>query len=205
MNFKIEGQCPAKKSSHVIRRKGSKSWIAPDDEYQAWELDAAKQLMCQKVELGLVEALTHPVHVKFLIYRSGIGRADLTNLIQSCEDALEKGGVILNDYQIESTDGSRRIPVLEGNERIEIEIHPYHETLKMAFSQIKEKTLVTKISKKQYEIKEEELETLADDLMIKLCFMLDSAFHNEAFKIKAKMILKQALKDIFTTSGVRLK
>ncbi|MBA7716729.1 hypothetical protein ES703_125805 [subsurface metagenome] len=56
MNFRIEGQCPAKKSSHVIRKKRDRIWIAPDDEYQAWELDAAKQLMIQKPELGLIEA-----------------------------------------------------------------------------------------------------------------------------------------------------
>lgn len=194
MKFRIEGQCPAKKSSHIIRKKGSRSWIAPDDEYQAWELDAAKQLMIQKSELGLIEALNYPLHVRFLIYRSGTGRADLTNLIQSCEDALEKGAVILNDYLIESTDGSRRIPVPEGEERIEIEILPFKEENPMA-----------KPQGKQYEINEGELDTLADDLLVKLCFMLDPAFYNEAFKMKAKMILKQALRDIFSTSGVKLK
>jgi len=194
MNFIIEGQCPAKKSSHIIRKKGSKLWIAPDDEYQAWELDAAKQLMIQKSELGLIEALDYPLDVRFLIYRSGTGRADLTNLIQSCEDALEKGGVISNDYLIESTDRSRRIPVSEGEERIEIEIHPFKEKISMA-----------KPQGKQYGIKDEELETLADDLLVKLCFMLKEKFCNETFKMKAKMILKQALKDIFSTSGVKLK
>jgi len=206
MKLRIEGQCPVKKSSHIIRKKGSKSWIAPDDDYQAWELDAAKQLMIQKSELGLIEALNYPLHVRFLIYRSGTARADLTNLIQSCEDALEKGGVIANDFLIESTDGSRRIPVPEGEERIEIEIRPFHETLKMAFSQIKKgTTIMTNINKNQFEINEKELETLADDLLVKLCFMLDPAFHTEAFKMRAKMILKQALKDIFSTSGVKLK
>ena len=202
MLFRIEGQCPAKKSSHVIRKKGSRSWIAPDDEHQAWERDAAKQLMIQKSELGLVEALKYPLHVKFLIYRSGTGRADLTNLIQSCEDALEAGAVISNDFLIESTDGSRRIPVPEGKERIEIEIRPFHTTLKMAFSQMKKGA---PMEKKKYEIKDEELETLADDLLVKLCFMLEEKFCTEAFKVRSKMILKQALKDIFSTSGVKLK
>ena len=75
MRFIIEGQCPAKKSSLIIRKKGSRSWIAPNDQYQAWERDAAKQLMIQKSELGLIEALTYPLHVRFLIYRSGTGRA----------------------------------------------------------------------------------------------------------------------------------
>ncbi|MBA7716926.1 hypothetical protein ES703_126011 [subsurface metagenome] len=129
-----------------------------------------------------------------MIYRSGTGRADLTNLIQSCEDALEKGGVISNDYLIESTDRSRRIPVPEGEERIEIEIHPFKEKISMA-----------KPQGKQYGIKDEELETLADDLLVKLCFMLKEKFCDKTFKMKAKMILKQALKDIFSTSGVKLK
>lgn len=203
MRFVIEGQCPAKKSSHVIRRKGSRSWIAPSDEYQAWERDAAKQLMIQKSELGLVEALTYPLHVRFLIYRSGTGRADLTNLNQSCEDALEAGAVISNDFLIESTDGSRRIlGVPEGKERVEIEIRPFHTTLKMAFSQAKKGA---PMEKKKYEIKDEELELLADDLLVKLCFMLEEEFCTEAFKMKSKMILKQAVKDIFSTSGVKLK
>jgi len=203
MLFLIKGQCPAKKSSHVIRKKGSRSWIAPNDEYQAWERDAAKQLMIQKSELGLIEALAYPLDVRFLIYRSGTGRADLTNLIQSCEDALEKGGVISNDFLIESTDRSRRfLGVPEGEERIEIEILPYHETLKMAFSQMKKGA---PMEKKKYEIKDEELELLADDLLVKLCFMLEEKFCTESFKMKSKMILKQALKDIFSTSGVKLK
>lgn len=195
MKFRIEGQCPAKKSSHVIRKKGSKSWIAPDDEYQAWERDAAKQLMIQKSELGLVEALTYPLQVRFLIYRSGTGRADLTNLNQSCEDALEAGAVISNDFLIESTDGSRKIlGVPKGEERVEIEIQEFKEEISMAKSQ-----------KKKYEIKDEELELLADDLLVKLCFMLEEKFCTETLKMKAKMILKQALKDIFSTSGVKLK
>ena len=195
MRFVIEGQCPAKKSSHVIRKKGSRSWIAPNDEYQAWERDAAKQLMIQKSELGLVEALKYPLHVRFLIYRSGTGRADLTNLNQSCEDALEAGAVISNDFLIESTDGSRRIlGVPEGKERVEIEIQEFKEKISMA-----------KTQEKKYEIKDKELELLADDLLVKLYFMLEEKFCTESFKMKSKMILKQALKDIFSTSGVKLK
>lgn len=212
MKYRIEGQCPAKKSSHEIRRKISKSflvpdksWIAPNEEQQAWERDAAKQLMIQKSELGIVEALKYPLHVRFLIYRSGTGRADLTNLTQSCEDALEAGAVISDDFLIESTDGSRRFYVPEGKERIEIEIRPYHDTLTMAFSQIKKEISMAKSQKKNYEIKDEELELLADDLLVKLCFMLEEEFCTEAFKTKAKMILKQAVKDIFSTSGVKLK
>lgn len=202
MFFRIEGQCPAKKSDHIIRKKLSKSflvpdksWIAPNDEYQAWERDAAKQLMIQKSELGLVEALKYPLDVRFLIYRSGTGRADLTNLIQSCEDALEAGAVISNDFLIESTDGSRRIlGVPEGEERVEIEIQEFKEKISMA-----------KTQEKKYEIKDKELELLADDLLVKLCYMLEKEFCTEAFKMKAKMILKQAVKDIFSTSGVKLK
>jgi len=202
MRFVIEGQCPAKKSAHIIRKKLSKSflvpdksWIAPDDEYQAWERDAAKQLMIQKTELGLVEALKYPLHVRFLIYRSGTGRADLTNLNQSCEDALEAGAVISNDFLIESTDGSRKIlGVPKGEERVEIEIQEFKEEISVA-----------KTQEKQYEIKDKELELLADDLLIKLCFMLEEKFCTESFKMKSKMILKQALKDIFSTSGVKLK
>lgn len=40
---------------------------------------------------------------------------DISNLYQSVEDALQKAQVIRNDSQIESHDGSRRVPI-DGNE-----------------------------------------------------------------------------------------
>lgn len=47
---------------------------------------------------------------------------DLSNLYQLPEDVLQKVGIILNDTQVESHDGSRRLPI-EGSEYwLEIEL-----------------------------------------------------------------------------------
>jgi Holliday junction resolvase RusA-like endonuclease len=120
--FTIFGQTPAKKNTHQIRKKGSRTWIAPDDNYATWEKDAVSQLWVKKVEKDLTFLpLKGPIEAKFLVYRKTNQRVDLSNLIQSIEDALERADIIENDFQIESYDGSRRIlGVPSGTERAEI-------------------------------------------------------------------------------------
>lgn len=97
----ILGQTPSKKNTHMIRRNRGKTWISPSKTYQQWEDLAVLQLMHQRNEMELT-MITAPVCVKFLIYRAGKARVDLSNLIQSCEDALERARIIENDCQIES-------------------------------------------------------------------------------------------------------
>jgi len=126
LKFKIWGQTPTKKTGQMIRknRRGQR-WIAPSVEYQVWEKDAAKQLMCQRAVMDIEFPIAYPMQVKFLIYRHDFAPTDLSNLIQSCEDALQKGGVIKNDSLIKSLDGSRLyLGVVESEARAEIEITP---------------------------------------------------------------------------------
>ena len=118
----ILGQAPSKKNTHRSMYSKSKRRfiIAPSAAYLEWENLAILQLMHQMNHQG-IETITKPVHVKFLIYRAGKARVDLSNLIQSCEDALERAGIIENDFQIESLDGSRRIiGVKPGDAKAEI-------------------------------------------------------------------------------------
>jgi len=125
LTFTIWGQTPTKKTGQEIRcnRAKTKIWIAPSKEYQKWEADAAKQLMCQRVAMEYEFPVTCQIQVKFTIYRHGFREPDLSNLIQSCEDALQKGGIIKNDSLIRGVDGSRQYPgTVESQARVEIEI-----------------------------------------------------------------------------------
>lgn len=126
LTFTIWGQTPTKKTGQMIRKgKRGQRWVAPSVEYQEWEKDAAKQLMCQRTTLDAEFPITCQIQVKFTIYRHGFHEPDLSNLIQSCEDALQKGGVIKNDSLIKSLDGSRSyLGVVESEARAEIEITP---------------------------------------------------------------------------------
>jgi len=74
----------------------------------------------QKQNLGL-GTIKGEVEVKSLIFRYTKRRMDLLNPQQSIHDVLEKAGIVKNDFQIKSTDGSDVILEVEkGQERAEI-------------------------------------------------------------------------------------
>ena len=104
----ILGQTPSKKNTHRSMYSSYKKRfiIAPSKACLEWENLAILQLMHQMNYQGL-ETITKPVHCKILVYRATKIKADRLNLYQSVEDALERAGVIENDFLIESHDGSR--------------------------------------------------------------------------------------------------
>lgn len=104
----ILGQTPSKKNTHRSMYSSYKKRfiIAPSKACLEWENLAVIQLMHQMNEMELT-TITEPVHCKILVYRATKIKADRLNLYQSVEDALEKAGVIENDFQIVSHDGSR--------------------------------------------------------------------------------------------------
>lgn len=124
-SFVISGQCPSKKNTYGIRRFGrgrASIGIGASPEYEAWEKNAALELKIQQVE-GNVPMMRGPTWLCAKIYWKWSGRGgrpDLSNLIQSVEDAVERSGVIKNDFQIESLDGSRRIIITAGEPRVEL-------------------------------------------------------------------------------------
>jgi Holliday junction resolvase RusA-like endonuclease len=63
------------------------------------------------------------VNASIVTYAQTKRRADASNLYQLPEDAMERAGVIENDYQIASHDGSRRLYDRE-NPRVEITLSP---------------------------------------------------------------------------------
>jgi Holliday junction resolvase RusA-like endonuclease len=125
------GQTPSKKNSHHIRRSGRKAWISPKPEYQQWENNAVLQLQAQKNQRKpyVDYPLKGRLNLSCVIYRRHQYQPDLSNLIQSVEDALERAGIIENDKYIESLDGSRRVlGCTFGNERAEIELSVKEES-----------------------------------------------------------------------------
>jgi Holliday junction resolvase RusA-like endonuclease len=123
----ILGRTPSKKNTH--RRKYSRKlgrWIiAADSKSYLWECQAIIQLIQQKNKLGL-ETITYKINLNCQIYLSTYRRKDLTNMIQSVEDALEKATIIKNDFQVESLDYSRRVlGVPVEDERVEIFIKEF--------------------------------------------------------------------------------
>ena len=94
--------------------------LLPNKKYLEWEKQAIFQLKKQKKELGL-RTIEGEVEVKSMIYRYTKRRMDLLNPQQSIHDVLEAAGIVRNDFQIKSTDGSRLILGVEkGQERVEI-------------------------------------------------------------------------------------
>ena len=127
----ILGRTPSKKNTHRGKYSHTKKqWIiAASSKAYLWENQAVVQLLHQKAHLRL-DTITYKISVNFQIYLSAYYRIDLSNVIQACEDALWKSGIIKDDFQIESLDGSRRIlgvPVKD--ERAEITITEFDEGL----------------------------------------------------------------------------
>jgi len=65
-----------------------------------------------------------------IFYRKRKRKIDLSNLLQSIEDAMVRGGVIMDDSQIKSFDGSR-VYFGHDDERVEITLYwPFKEVTK---------------------------------------------------------------------------
>lgn len=110
---------PATKKNHsrIVQPKGWKHpRLLPSKPAVKWEQAAVWQLKNQWRQPPVGDA----VSVCALVYREkNIG--DLCGYLQAIGDALEKGGVIVNDRLIASWDGSRLLKD-PANPRVEIEI-----------------------------------------------------------------------------------
>ena len=114
----ISGQPITKKNSQVIRCINGYPLVNQSKAYRAYEKMALKAML---VYPG--ETIVGPVAVKVLYWLKDRRRPDLTNLLQATADILEKAGVIANDRNIVSWDGSRIMGVSR-NPRAEITIRP---------------------------------------------------------------------------------
>ena len=128
IRYTVYTQTPSKKSMHRagVSRLGT-GFIYNAPQYQKWEVRAAKDLVAQMVENGY-PCVDYECWARILIYRRFKRIADLSNLIQSVEDALQRAGCIENDRLIRSLDGSRVYHGVEaGTERFEVVLCAFME------------------------------------------------------------------------------
>ena len=119
--YLILGPCPSKKSRHRAgKTKTGKMYLYKDPAYKRWEEMAINELFIQRSENG-TPTITGEINLAIRIHRADRRKADLTNMEDSVQDALQGAGVIDNDAQVVSQDGSRLYRgVGVANERIEI-------------------------------------------------------------------------------------
>jgi len=114
----IPGQPATKKNSQVARCVNGKPVVLQSKAYRNYEKMALKALLACPCE-----SFTGPVVVTVHYWLKDKRRPDLTNLLQATADILEKAGVISDDREIVSWDGSRIMGV-SPDPRAEITIRP---------------------------------------------------------------------------------
>jgi len=117
MKLIIYGAPITKKNSQMIIMAGKRPCIIQSKAYRAYEKLAKQQIAL----LGAGEPIPGPVSVKCLYYLASTRTPDLCNLMAATHDVLERCGIILNDEQIKSVDGTR-IMGKDPKPRVEIEI-----------------------------------------------------------------------------------
>ena len=121
----LTGRPITKKNSQIpIKTKSGKFFIIQSKQYRAYEKECLKQIFEQwGMRIGYAGNLT----LQALYYMPDRRRPDLLNLLQATADIVEKAGVIANDRDIVSFDGSRIMEVDKENPRVEIFIEEMME------------------------------------------------------------------------------
>lgn len=106
IEFTIWGQPTSKKNSTQITGAAGRGRLLPSKEYLRWLKDADPQV---RVFMAGYEGfpITNLVSVKVLAYRATYRKIDLPNIISAVADMLETFGILEDDAQIHSLDGSR--------------------------------------------------------------------------------------------------
>jgi len=118
-SFTIYGQPVSKKNQmQMARSKSGRLFPVPSAAYRKW-LTLAKQQISGLDILHIDE----PIHLRIVAFRHTKRNIDLSNIYAAVEDMLQKLGVIKDDGQVQSHDGSRKIlGVPEGDAKVKIEI-----------------------------------------------------------------------------------
>lgn len=108
LRFCIWGKPTTKKNSmRIVRnKKTGLPFIMQSSQQKSWARAAVMQLRTQFTEFGAPCAITEPVNMSAIVYRER-ATGDLLNYLAAVSDALEAAGVIVNDKQVVSLDGSR--------------------------------------------------------------------------------------------------
>jgi Holliday junction resolvase RusA-like endonuclease len=122
----LPGQ-PATKKNHSIicSLPNGRSILVPSKPYREFEKSCLNYL---KAYTG--PRFTGPIEMITLYYlKKGRAQPDLTNLMAATHDILEKAGVIDNDRNIVSVDGSRIMGISLKEPRTEVIIKQLQKTL----------------------------------------------------------------------------
>lgn len=120
MKLTIYGQPITKKNSQQIIMAGKRPCIIPSKAFKAYEKAAKEQLRFTNYDYSQMPRGGN-LQIKCLYYLATSRIPDLTNLLAATHDILEHCGIIENDRQIKSVDGSRIIGK-DLDPRVEIEI-----------------------------------------------------------------------------------
>lgn len=124
MRFVIEGPPRTAKNHQQIRRtRRGVPFITKGDVARTWQDEAVRQLQ-QQFRAPVTRRLNPPetgrMNLRALIYRDR-RTGDTVNYLQAICDALQAAGVVADDKQIETFDGSR--PLVDRRcPRVEIEL-----------------------------------------------------------------------------------
>ncbi len=99
--------------------------VIPSTAAEAYKADATLQLRRQwSQQFGNAIPPDIEINAAIVTYRADRRRADASNLYQMPEDAMQAAGVLTDDYQIRSHNGSSR-EYDKDNPRVEITLTPY--------------------------------------------------------------------------------
>ena len=112
----IYGVPRTKKNSAQIVRAGFRPRLIPSAAFRAWNKQAQLQLAVLRKNLG--DPIDFAINCRAMFYREAL-RGDAVGFYQAIADALEEGGIVLDDKYIVSWDGSRMLKDAV-NPRIEI-------------------------------------------------------------------------------------
>jgi len=127
ISLTIYGQPVSKKNSmQMARTKTGRFFPVPSAPYRRWMTLAKRQIQGDIAACYSQLPITAPVHLKILAYRHTKRKIDLSNIYAAVEDMLQKYGVLKDDAQVESHDGSRKFyGVAKEVARVEIEIKEF--------------------------------------------------------------------------------
>ena len=120
---------PVTKKNHqqIMRSsKTGKPFVMPSAEYRQYEAQSVWHCKRAAISAGVHKPIDTPCEVRCLFYMPSRRRVDLTNLLESADDALVAAGVLADDNSqiIVSHDGSR-VLYDKDSPRTEVTISPY--------------------------------------------------------------------------------
>lgn len=113
----INGRCPVKKNKMKVVRRHGNTIVIYSPEFREWERIAL--LALKQANQG--QTIDEPLEARFKFYfKNRSGEADLSNLIDSPQDALTKAGVIIDDRIIQLLQAEK---VFGHEPKVEIELY----------------------------------------------------------------------------------